>query len=276
MRHERKLAPNQTSICGLRRISPSPKIKFGFTCQPRNPKVEASRSFSSFAQSPNREAWRVALLCISVTVFLPGRLSGGVAGYSELMAVGFAPRSADHVAGFMALDWTRGAHIGYVLSGAGNNDVRQFTLARPRILVPYNGFSIRSATAVLSDAGATCHAELSVVYQGYREVTPILSSQKGWFVLPSNNYLESLILQKIVDQLPADSGGTKPGEPAAQATAAAPPKPEPANEKPTTPPPLKEPPLIRRSSRCPAQNSSTSSTASPLLIVAAWFLMRRR
>jgi len=35
------MAQNQTSICGLRRISPSPKIKFGFTCQPRNPKVEA-------------------------------------------------------------------------------------------------------------------------------------------------------------------------------------------------------------------------------------------
>jgi hypothetical protein len=53
-------AQNQTSICGLRRISPSPKIKFGFTCQPRNPNTEASRSLSSFAQSPNREAWQVA------------------------------------------------------------------------------------------------------------------------------------------------------------------------------------------------------------------------
>src|SRR6266403_2914115 len=69
------MAQNQTSICGLGRISPSPKIKFGFTCQPRNPNTEASRSFSSFAQSPDGEAWQVALLCISVTVFLPGRLS---------------------------------------------------------------------------------------------------------------------------------------------------------------------------------------------------------
>ena len=75
---------NQTSICGLRRISPSPKIKLGFTCQPRNPNTEASRSFSSFAQSPDCEAWQVALLCISVTVSLPGRPSGGVTGYSEL------------------------------------------------------------------------------------------------------------------------------------------------------------------------------------------------
>ena len=53
---------NQTSIFGLRRISPSPKIKFGFTCQPRNPNTEASRSLSSFAQSPNGEAWQVVLL----------------------------------------------------------------------------------------------------------------------------------------------------------------------------------------------------------------------
>src|SRR5712692_8401507 len=36
------MAQNQTSICGLRRASPSPKIKFGFTCQPRNPNTEAS------------------------------------------------------------------------------------------------------------------------------------------------------------------------------------------------------------------------------------------
>src|SRR5579863_1677610 len=79
------MAQNQTSICvGLRRISPSPKIKFGFTCQPRNPNTEASRSLSSFAQSPNGEAWQVALLCISVTVSIPGRPSGSVAGYSEL------------------------------------------------------------------------------------------------------------------------------------------------------------------------------------------------
>src|SRR5712691_5513221 len=37
-------AQNQTSICGLRRGPPSPKIKFGFTCQPRNPNLEASGS----------------------------------------------------------------------------------------------------------------------------------------------------------------------------------------------------------------------------------------
>src|SRR5712692_7622173 len=67
------MAQNQTSICGLRRISPSPKIKFGFTCQPRNPNTEASRSLSSFAQSPDGEAWQIALLCISVTVSIPGR-----------------------------------------------------------------------------------------------------------------------------------------------------------------------------------------------------------
>src|SRR5258708_34636211 len=54
------MAQNQTSICGLRRIAPSPKIKFGFTCKPRNPNTEASRSLSSFAQSPNGEAWQVA------------------------------------------------------------------------------------------------------------------------------------------------------------------------------------------------------------------------
>ena len=78
------MAQNQTSICGLRRISPSPKIKFGFTCQPRNPNTEASRSSSSFAQSPNDEAWQVALLCISATLSIPGRPSGGVVGYSEL------------------------------------------------------------------------------------------------------------------------------------------------------------------------------------------------
>jgi len=56
---------NQTSICGFRRISPSPKIKFGFTCQPRNSNTEASRSLSSFAQSPNGEAWQVVLLGIT-------------------------------------------------------------------------------------------------------------------------------------------------------------------------------------------------------------------
>jgi hypothetical protein len=77
------MAQNQTSICGLKRISPSPKIKFGFTCQPRNPKVEASRSLSSFAQSPDGEAWQIALLCISVTVSIPCP-SGGVAGHSQL------------------------------------------------------------------------------------------------------------------------------------------------------------------------------------------------
>ena len=38
---------------------------------------------SSFAQSPDGEAWQVALLCISVTVSIPGP-SGGVVGYSEL------------------------------------------------------------------------------------------------------------------------------------------------------------------------------------------------
>ena len=41
--------------------SPSPKIKFGFTCQPRNPNLGASESLSFLAQSPNREAWQVAL-----------------------------------------------------------------------------------------------------------------------------------------------------------------------------------------------------------------------
>src|SRR5712692_276084 len=76
------MAQNQTSICGLRRISPSPKIKFGFTCQPRNPNTEASRSLSSFAQSPNGEAWQVALLCISVTTSF--WVSGGVVGHSEV------------------------------------------------------------------------------------------------------------------------------------------------------------------------------------------------
>src|SRR5258705_8183334 len=76
------MAQNQTSICGLRRMSPSPKIKFGFTCQPRNPNTEASRSLSSFAQSPDCEAWQVALLCISATLSIPGRPSGGVVGYA--------------------------------------------------------------------------------------------------------------------------------------------------------------------------------------------------
>src|SRR5882672_5773260 len=76
------MVQNQTSICRLRRMSPSPKIKFGLTCQPRNPNTEASRSVSSFAQSPNCEAWQVALLCISVTA--PSRPSGGVVGHSEV------------------------------------------------------------------------------------------------------------------------------------------------------------------------------------------------
>src|SRR5438552_14540121 len=76
------MAQNQTSICGLGRISPSPKIKFGFTCQPRNPNTEASRSLSSFAQSPNGETWQVALLCISVTTSF--WVSGGVVGHSEV------------------------------------------------------------------------------------------------------------------------------------------------------------------------------------------------
>src|ERR1700731_1470824 len=76
------MAQNQTSICGLRRISPSPKIKFGFTCQPRNPNTEASRSVSSLAQSPNCEAWQVALLCILVTA--SSRPSGGVVCHSEM------------------------------------------------------------------------------------------------------------------------------------------------------------------------------------------------
>ncbi len=46
--------------------------------------TEASRSLSPFAQSPDGEAGQVAMLCISVTVSIPGRPSGGVAGYFEL------------------------------------------------------------------------------------------------------------------------------------------------------------------------------------------------
>src|SRR5438105_14652197 len=77
------MAQNQTSICGLGRISPSPKIKFGFTCQPRNPNTEASRSClplpSPRMARPGRSRCSASRLHFP---FLPP--SGGVVGYSEL------------------------------------------------------------------------------------------------------------------------------------------------------------------------------------------------
>jgi hypothetical protein len=69
---------NQTSVCGLRRISPSPKIKFGFTCQLET-QTRRPREVCLPLPNPNGEAWRVVLLmnyCVTSLGGMPVEVDG--------------------------------------------------------------------------------------------------------------------------------------------------------------------------------------------------------
>lgn len=100
-------------------------------------------------------------------------------------AKGFAPKTSDRAGGILTFSWQRGDDIGPRLA---NPSVRVLTLAPSGVWNSYDKFRIESATATVFAEKTGCRIQINVAYQGQRG---------GWFVLPSNNKLEQLLLEEI-------------------------------------------------------------------------------
>ena len=103
---------NQTSICGLWRAAPSPKIEFGSSCQPVNNTIGGLRDFLLFAQSITCRAWQAALFMhLCRWLFAPRTLgcSHGYRLWRPIFLVGpFSPIHGEQVCRQLACHRQRG------------------------------------------------------------------------------------------------------------------------------------------------------------------------
>ena len=104
---------------------------------------------------------------------------------------GFMPESSDKAGGFMRLRYTRGDSTGML---APEKDVKALTSHRRGALETFDGFRIAGGALSLVAAGEKCTATVQFEYQVFRGWGNL---QKGWFALPSNNSLESRLLDEL-------------------------------------------------------------------------------
>lgn len=104
---------------------------------------------------------------------------------------GFMPESSDKAGGFMKLRYTRGNTTGML---APEKDVKALTLHKRGALETFDGFRIASGALSLVTAGEKCTATVQFEYQVFRGWGNL---QEGWFALPSNNSLESRLLDEL-------------------------------------------------------------------------------
>jgi hypothetical protein len=102
---------------------------------------------------------------------------------------GFMPESSDKAGGFMKLRYTRGDG-GWLRS---DKDVKALTSHRKGLFETYDRFRVAGGAISLVSTGEKCTATLQLEYQGFRGS----GFQKGWFALPSNNSLESRLLDDL-------------------------------------------------------------------------------
>lgn len=102
---------------------------------------------------------------------------------------GFMPESSDKAGGFMKLRYTRGDG-GWLQS---DKDVKALTTHRKGFLETYDRFRIAGGALSLVATGEKCAATMQLEYQGFKGS----GFQKGWFALPSNNALESRLLDEL-------------------------------------------------------------------------------
>lgn len=143
------------------------------------------------------------------------------AAMTGLPNMGFGIESSDRVGGFLKLGWTRGTST----HAAATNDVKKLTtLSGFWATAGYDVFKVQSATFIAGSSGSGCDAVMRINYSGYK-------GRSGWFVLPSNDALETTVLEGLKKY----TGSAQEGEAPAVATPESP-KIEPKAPLPATAP----------------------------------------
>lgn len=121
------------------------------------------------------------------------------AALSSVLKRGFTPETSDRAGGVLKLRWARG-NSGWLQA---DRDVKAYTAHKKAILESFGAMRIDGAVITLVEASDTaCLVTMTIEYHGHKKTL----GGAGWFVLPSNNRLESEVLAAIDAAIWASAG----------------------------------------------------------------------